>query len=69
MCALGAVLSGLPDLPRTLLVTLQVFTLYDAASLLTDDMADLLGSRFRGDNPLLQLCDEALQDSVLLAPQ
>ena len=38
-------------------------------NMLTDDLADLLGARFRGDNPLLQLFDEALRDSVLLAPQ
>ena len=32
-------------------------------------LVDLLGARFRGDNPLLQLFDEALRDSVLLVPQ
>ena len=40
-----------------------------ASNMLTDDLVDLLGARFRGDNPLLQLFDEALRDSVLLAPQ
>ena len=40
-----------------------------ASNILTDDLADLLGARFRGDNPLLHLFDEALRDSVLLAPQ
>jgi hypothetical protein len=37
--------------------------------MLTDDLTDLIGARFRGDNPLLQLFDEALRDRVLLAPQ
>ena len=45
------------------------FVLYDAASMLTDDLTDLIGARFRGDNPLLQLFDEALRDRVMRAPQ
>ena len=40
-----------------------------ASNMMNDDLVDLLGARFRGDNPLLQLFDEALRDSVLLAPQ
>ena len=32
-------------------------------------VAALLGSRFRGDDPLLRLCDQALLDSVLRAPR
>jgi hypothetical protein len=40
-----------------------------ASNMMNDDLAELLGARFRGDNPLLQLFDEALRDSVLLAPQ
>lgn len=34
-----------------------------------DDLAALLSSRFKGDDPLLQLCDQALLDSVLRAPR
>ena len=34
-----------------------------------DDLATLLGRRFQGDDPLLQLCDRALSDSVLRAPR
>jgi len=37
--------------------------------MLTDDLTDLIGARFRGDNPLLQLFDEALRDRVMRAPQ
>ena len=44
------------------------FIIYDPGSILTDDMDGLLLSRFRGENPLLRLSDEALRDSVLLAP-
>ena len=29
----------------------------------------LLGSRFKGDAPLLRLCDQALLDGVLRAPR
>ena len=36
---------------------------------LDDALAALLGSRFRGDDPLLRLCDQALLDSVLRAPR
>lgn len=36
---------------------------------LTDDLAALLGSRFRGDDPLYKLCDDAVRDSVLRAPR
>jgi hypothetical protein len=34
-----------------------------------DDLVALLSSRFKGDDPLLQLCDQALLDSVLRAPR
>ena len=34
-----------------------------------DALAALLGSRFKGDDPLLRLCDQALLDSVLRAPR
>ena len=34
-----------------------------------DALAALLGSRFKGDDPLLRLCDKALLDSVLRAPR
>ena len=42
------------------------FVLYDPKTVFTPELQELLGDRFRGDNPLLQLCDEALVDSVLL---
>ena len=38
-------------------------------TIFTQELQDLLGFRFRGDNALLQLVDEALVDSVLLAPR
>ena len=39
------------------------------SGILKDKMADLLLSRFKGDDPLLKLCDQALLDSVLRAPR
>ena len=39
------------------------------AGVVNDDLAALLSSRFRGDDPLLRLCDQALLDSVLRAPR
>ena len=39
------------------------------AGVVNDDLAALLSSRFKGDDPLLRLCDQALLDSVLRAPR
>ena len=40
------------------------------AGVINDDLlAALLSSRFKGDDPLLRLCDQALLDSVLRAPR
>ena len=53
----------------TLCLRSQLNPLVLHTGVVDDALAALLGSRFKGDDPLLRLCDKALLDSVLRAPR